>query len=251
MRRILVIAILALAAAAAPSQAQLLHKGCCPDCTSIPPADCPDCTCPCDHRLHLTLFGSEHAQKLICDLQSGGDCCVRTAAAKKLGCRLHADFCCDPCVLDALIGALLTDPCWEVRRAAAWAFVGQDAGVEKGVLALYISSKLDPHYMVRSRAAEALDIVTLCRAACFKELYSTADRLIVELKAKKFKPGAEGARVLIADAFPAAEPIVALPAVVPPPKPEPAPLPKGGAQLAPPPANLAPGTPYRTLPTSR
>jgi hypothetical protein len=213
MRRKLSIALLALVGLAAPTWAAGLRSGCCPDCTPIPPPDCPDCSCPCEHRLHLTLFGSEHAQQFIATLNDcGGDCCERIKAAKKLGSRLHADFCCDPCVLDALIAALLTDPCWEVRRAAAWAFVGQDARTEPGVLALYISSKMDPHYMVRSRAAEALDIITLCRTNCYKDLYATADRLIVELKAKKFKPGAEGTRVLIAGAFGSGGEMVAAPA---------------------------------------
>jgi hypothetical protein len=214
MRRKLTFALLALAGLAAQAWAAGLHSGCCPACTPIPPPDCPDCGCPCDHRLHLTLFGCEHAQKFIEVLNDcNSDCCERIKAAKKLGSRLHADFCADPCVLDALIAALLTDPCWEVRRAAAWAFVGQGARTEPGVLALYISSKMDPHYMVRSRAAEALDIVTLCRTDCYKDLYATADRLIVELKAKKFKPGAEGARVLIAGAFAPGGEAVAAPGV--------------------------------------
>src|SRR5437588_400219 len=84
--------------------------------------------------------------------------CERIKAVKKLGHRLHADFCCDPAVLETLIAALQCDKCWEVRRAAAWAIQSQNARTEEGVLALYIASKLDPHYLVRVAAAEALDI---------------------------------------------------------------------------------------------
>jgi hypothetical protein len=255
MRRTLTLGLAALLGLAAPAWAGgLLHGGCCPDCKPIPPTECPDCSCPCEgHRMHLCLFKEGHAQQYIDTLADcSSDCCERVKAAKKLGSRLHADFCAEPCVLDALIAALLTDPCWEVRRAAAWAILGQDARTERAVLALYVSSKMDPHYMVRSRAAEALDILTVCRADCYKDLYTTADKLIVELKAKKFKPGAEGARVLIAEAFapggdiPVAAPVETVPA----PQPGAAqPLPKVGLDVQPgqpapvPPVTAAPIAP--------
>src|SRR5205823_14935245 len=111
-----------------------------------------DCTCPCGKRLPLTLCGPEHAQKYIDSLSDcGSDCCVRIKAVKKLGSRLHADFCCNPAVLVALTDALLFDRCWEVRYAAAWALFKQDARTNDAVLALYVSSRIDPHYMVRTR----------------------------------------------------------------------------------------------------
>jgi hypothetical protein len=120
---------------------------------------------------------------------ANGDCCERIAAARKLGSRLHADFCEDPGVLGALIAALHCDPCWEVRRAAAWAIAMQGARTHDGVLALYVQAKIDPHYMVRKRAAEALDILTVCRAECFNDVYTEGDTLIKALKAAKYAPG--------------------------------------------------------------
>jgi hypothetical protein len=157
-------------------------------CVPPPPPACPDCSCPCDKRLH---FGSSkrsaHAQELIEHLAQG-DCCERIKAAQKLGCRLHADFCCDPEVLTALVRALQCDPCWEVRRAAAWSIMLQNARVEEGVLALYLASKLDPHFLVRVKAADALDVLLVCRRGCFKELFETADELVKQLKGH-YKPG--------------------------------------------------------------
>jgi hypothetical protein len=121
---------------------------------------------------------------------SRGNCCDRITAAQKLGHRWNADFCCDPSVLEALIGALQCDPCWEVRRAAAWSIMLQNARVEPGVVALYVSSKLDPHYLVREQAAESLDILLVCRRQCFHDLFGAGgDGLIKSLKVAKYKPG--------------------------------------------------------------
>jgi hypothetical protein len=189
MRKIYLLAIGALMALAAPSWAGLPCLGCPgPDCRPIPCEGCPDCSCPCDHRLPLTLFGSSHAQALIEKLHSC-ESCDRLEAARKLGCRLHADFCKDPCVLQALIEALHCDPCFEVRRAAAWSIGLQDARTEEAVLALYVQSKVDPHYLVRVRAAEALDILIRCRLGCFKATFEQGDALVKELKAAKYAPG--------------------------------------------------------------
>jgi hypothetical protein len=189
MRRIVVLSLGALLALAAPGWAGVPCLGCPgPSCYPIPCPTCPDCSCPCDHRLHLTPFGACHADRFIEQL-NGGDCCERIAAARKLGSRLHADFCENPAVLNALIAALRCDPCWEVRRAAAWAIAMQGARTHDGVLALYVQAKIDPHYMVRKRAAEALDILTLCRAECFDEVYTEGDTMAKALKAAKYKPG--------------------------------------------------------------
>src|SRR4051812_45443874 len=161
MRRILTASTLALLALGASVQAGWL---CCNP-------HCPDCSPPCDHRLNLILFGG-HAAQYCADLSSG-DLCTRVKAAKKLGYRLHADFCQDPGVLDTLIGALLCDASWEVRREAAWSIFLQDARTDQGVLALYISSKLDPERRVRLRASEALEFLTVCRTDCYKGLYAS------------------------------------------------------------------------------
>ncbi len=92
-------------------------------------------------------------------------------------------------VLDALLRALQCDPCWEVRRQAAWSLMLQNARTEPTVLALYLSARIDPHYMVRIRAAEALDILTLGKEECYKELYKAADPLLVVLRSKGYQPG--------------------------------------------------------------
>jgi hypothetical protein len=205
MRRILLLAAAALVGLAGAARADgLLRHDCCPTCYPIPCPDCPDCPCPCDHRLPLTLFGPEHAQCLIEALHCG-NACERLKAAQKLGSRFHADFCCDPCVLEALVNALECDPCWEVRRAAAWGLLGQNARTENGVLALYIASKVDSHYLVRARAAEALDILTVCRAACYKCLYERGDRIVKRLKELKWKPGMDCCREVFCAAVVAAD----------------------------------------------
>ncbi len=221
-----------------------LHS-CCPTCKPIPCPNCPDCSCACDHRLSLTLFSAEHAQCLIETLQCG-NACERLAAAKKLGSRFHADFCCNPCVLEALINALECDPCWEVRRTAAWAILGQGARTENGVLALYIASKADPHYLVRARAAEALDILTVCRAACYKDLYAQGDVIIKRLKELKWKPGVDNCREIFCTAVVAASapPTVPAPTIEKPA--EKLPTPKTSLELVP-----TPETPRIAVPTTK
>jgi hypothetical protein len=201
MHRMLALAIGALAAVAGPVQAgdnspYYDGKG-----VVLPSPRCPDCFGPCDkHRLVcVTLCPPEHVLKLLDDLHCD-NARVRLRVVKKLGCRLHADFCAEPEVLDALAGALLCDSCWEVRRAAAWSILGQKARTETGVLALYLASKLDPHYMVRTRAAEALDILTVCRPTCWKELYQSADVLVSQLRAMDYRPGTPDCRVQLVSA---------------------------------------------------
>jgi hypothetical protein len=159
-------------------------------CVEPPAPDCPDCSCPCDHRLGLCLADSKCVHKAIDALCSGETCCARIKAAKKLGHRLCADFCRDPEVLNALVQALLSDPCWEVRREAAWSIARQGARNEYGAVALYLASKLDHHYLVRDRAADALDILLVCRRDCFKDLFAQADELIIQIKRRGlYKPG--------------------------------------------------------------
>jgi hypothetical protein len=157
-------------------------------CIQPPPPSCPDCSCPCDTGFHhCSNWKSAHAQKLIDQL--GSDCCCdRIRAAAKLGSRLHADFCCNPEVLNALAHALQCDACWEVRKAAAWSIAYQKARNEQGVLSLYLASKLDPHYMVRDAANDALSVLLVCRRECFTDLFKSADEMAKQLKGK-YKPG--------------------------------------------------------------
>ena len=91
----------------------------------------------------------------------------------------------------------------------------QDARTQQVVMALYISSKTDPHYMVRARAAEALDILTVCRKDCYKDLYTHTDELIKELKKQGYKPGTANCQLLLGAACATCGvPVVATPAGV-------------------------------------
>ena len=194
MKRLMVLAALAWLGISAPAWTGGLLCGSCGRCIT-PPQSCPDCGCPCDRGLHFcTARKSERAHCLIDELNEG-NCCERIRTVKKLGCRLHADFCCDPEVLGALVHVLLCDPCWEVRQAAAWSIATQRAGTDFGVLALYVATKLDTHSLVRDKAAEALDIVMLCRKDCFKDLYATGDSLVKAYRGK-YKPGTESCDAL-------------------------------------------------------
>lgn len=193
MRRSVICAVLTVLGLVSAGRSGEPCKGCKDYCRPIPVQPCPDCSPPCEHR--LCLCGPGHAEKLIDGLCA--ECCAeRVKAARKLGCRLHADFCQCPDVATALITALLCDPCWEVRQAAAGGLAGQGARTEEALLALYVSSKMDPHYMVRAKATEALDQLTLCRLACYRSLFRYADGLITRLRKAKFKPGADKCRIV-------------------------------------------------------
>jgi hypothetical protein len=200
-------------------------QGCKDYCKPVPCQPCPDVCPPCAHRLCLCICGAGHAEKLIEGL-CAECCCDRVKAARKLGCRLHADFCECPDVLTALITALLSDPCWEVREAAAWSLAGQGARTEEALLALYISSRMDPHYMVRAKAAFSLDQLTLCVLSYYRPLFRYADGLIRGLRAAKFKPGADRCRIVFNEVSQLAGPPPVMMPVPAGPGPEPLPPPK-------------------------
>jgi hypothetical protein len=205
-------------------------------CITPPCPDCPDCSGPCERgHHHCSCRKSERAHQLIEQLQAEC-CCDRIRAAAKLGCRLHADFCCDPEVLTALAHALQCDPCWEVRKTAAWSIAFQKGRTELGVLSLYLASKLDPHFLVRDAATDALAVLLVCRRDCFKDTFARGDALIKELKGK-YKPGTaeclrlfdeccavSAVQISPVTPVPAAQPVEKL-------KVNPAPLPKGSARL--------------------
>ena len=136
-------------------------------------------------------------------------------AARKLWHRWNGDVCCDPAVEPALLHALLCDPCWEVREAAASALLFQHDNQPAAVVALFVSSKLDHHYLVRSKSGEALDIVLLCRRGCFKDLFGDVGKqLLAALTKAGFRPGTANC-MFIMDQCAAACGIAAEPALTP------------------------------------
>jgi hypothetical protein len=135
-------------------------------------------------------------RKLIEELR-----CARTwrriLAARKLGCRMHADCCAYPEVGEALIDALLCDRCGEVRQAAAESLRGQHAASDAGVLALYLASRLDPNRDVRTCAAQALDVLSRSRGPDCGPLYVSGDLLVRQLQAVHYRPGGADCRTQI------------------------------------------------------
>jgi hypothetical protein len=91
-------------------------------------------------------------------------------------------------VLTALAHAVQFDSCWEVRKAAAWSICYQNARTEVGVISLYLASKLDPHYLVRDAANDALGVLLVCRHDCYHDLFDQLDRVVKKLRGK-YKPG--------------------------------------------------------------
>src|SRR5262249_41105510 len=117
MKRMMFLSAAAVVLSASAVWAGGLGLGC--HCIQPPCEDCPDCSDGCCKHFRMPcLCGPEHAQCLIEKLCSG-DCHERVKAARKLGCRLHADACACPDVINALVKALMCDTCWEVRQAAA------------------------------------------------------------------------------------------------------------------------------------
>jgi hypothetical protein len=169
----------------------------CGHCIVPPPPYCPKCTYPCD-KYRLCLCSARHAKETPVWIERLLRCSnsqARRQAAVKLGCRWHADFCRTPEVLTALIAALHCDACWEVRRAAATSLRQQDARTPQAILSLYIASRLDPHYLVRERANESIDILLVLQRPCYKQLFKDADALIKKLRGK-YKPGAHDCQTI-------------------------------------------------------
>jgi len=169
----------------------------CGHCIIPPPPFCPKCTNPCDEcRLcFCPVWMAKETPVLIERLLRCANSEIRKKAADKLGCRVCADFCKTPEVLTALIAALHCDACWEVRRAAATSIRSQNARTPQALLALYIASRLDPHYLVRERANESIDILLVLQRPCYKQLFKDADELIKQLRGK-YKPGTHDCQTL-------------------------------------------------------
>ncbi len=169
----------------------------CGHCIVPPPPSCPKCTNPCN-ECRLCLCPEWIAKETPTWIERLSHCAnfaARKKAADKLGCRLCADFCQNPGVLTALIAALHCDPCWEVRRAAATSIRSQNARTPQAILALYLASRLDPHYLVRERANESMDILLVLQRPCYKQLFKDADELVKQLRGK-YKPGSHDCQKL-------------------------------------------------------
>jgi hypothetical protein len=197
MKRILWLSAAVLLGWVTQSQAGYFCHSCGSHCKDQPPPYNPDCSEGCDHGHHkCSCKKAERAHKLLEDL-CAEDCCTRIKAARHLGHRYEADYCCNPEVLDGLVKALLSDCCWEVREAAAWSIFKQNARTEYALVALYVSSKRDAHYLVRVRAAEAIDELILCRKECYKKLFDATDALVEQLATEKVRPGRDKAELII------------------------------------------------------
>jgi hypothetical protein len=198
MKRILGLSAAALLSWTAAADAGFFCHKCAGDhCKPMPPTPPCDCGDPCaEGHHHCSAWKSKRAHKLLEEL-CAEDCCTRIHAARKLAHRFNGDFCCDCDILPALVKALLSDPCWEVRRAAAWAIAMQGARTEFALIALYVSSRTDAHYLVRDRAQEAFDQLILCRRECYKKLFLATDALVAQLRIEKIRPGRDKADVLI------------------------------------------------------
>ncbi len=162
-----------------------------------PPAPEP-CICddPCTKRGRLCLpWYSSKTAALLEQLQDCHYRC-RAEAAKKLGSRLCTDYCCHPEIVPALVHTLQCDSCWVVRRAAARALGYQVAANQCVWTALFLASRLDPHYLVRDEAADALAIVqTQISLGCIREYREAAEAFEKAVKGH-YKPGKPGCELV-------------------------------------------------------
>lgn len=153
---------------------------------------CPEPCCPCDPcsvGCHLNLPWYDRTTAAL--LEKLNDCHYRcrAQAAHSLGCKLHTDFCYHPEVVSALIHTLQCDPCYDVRRKAAYAIAYQGIYDHCGWMALYLASRLDTHYLVRENSADALKVLeTHVGLGCIREWKVEAATFEKELKGK-YKPG--------------------------------------------------------------
>jgi len=128
------------------------------------------------------------AAELIAQLSS---CSTRDrqVAARKLGNAWNVNIQSHPEVVVALITALQCDSAWEVRNNAAWAIAFQNVANQSGWTCLYVASKLDPHWMVRDTAANAMKVIEarVC-LDCIKSWKTRADSLVKQWKGR-YNPG--------------------------------------------------------------
>jgi hypothetical protein len=151
---------------------------------------CTDCD-PCGNRHHFCLpWMAAKTDKLLNELHDSHPDC-RASAARKLGNRLYTDFCCHPEIVPALVHALQCDDCFLVRKEAAYAIAYQLVANQCGFTALYLASRLDPHWTVRDAAGDALKVLsTQISLGCIREWRKDAEAFEKVIKSK-YKPGKE------------------------------------------------------------
>jgi hypothetical protein len=149
----------------------------------------PMACCGEDIGHHLNLPWHERRTDALIDKL--GDCCPydRREAARQLGCCINTNACRHPEIVPNLVHALVCDSAWQVRKKAAWSLAYQRAANQCGWTALYLASRLDPHYMVRDCAANALKVIeTQVGLNCIRTWKVRGDALAKEMK-PKYKPG--------------------------------------------------------------
>ena len=114
----------------------------------------------------------------------------------KLGCRWYTNAACREEVVTALITSLQCDGSYEVRVKAAWAIAFQRLANQCGWTALYVSSRLDPHWLVRDTSANALKVIeTQLEPDIIRAWKTRGDGLVKEWK-NKYTPGKVGCTLI-------------------------------------------------------
>jgi hypothetical protein len=165
-------------------------------CRCSPCPKHPECPQRCQNDCCHQPVPSPKAVELC--VEADPCCCSRServSAAHHLG---MFDACCCPQVVSALTHALMCDPAWQVRAAAARALRWSqplrghydccDCQRAEVVAALRVAEKLDPNWIVRSEAKDARGVLCVCNKCCCDEIDAKADAIAAELK-PLYKPG--------------------------------------------------------------
>jgi hypothetical protein len=133
-------------------------------------------------------FSAAHTAKAVEQLQ---DCRPhdRSMAVCKLGCCLYTNPACHPEVVPALITSLQCDGAYQVRVKAAWAIAFQNIANQCGWTALYVSSQLDPHWLVRDTASNALKVIETQLDPSIIAAWKTRGNALAKQWKGKYKPG--------------------------------------------------------------
>jgi hypothetical protein len=120
----------------------------------------------------------------------------RAVAAGRLGCCLYTNPDCHPEVVTALVTSLQCDGAYEVRVKAAWAIAFQKITNRCGWTSLYVSSQLDPHWLVRDTSANALKVIeTQLEPETIRAWKTRGDGLVRQFRGN-YKPGKPGCTLI-------------------------------------------------------